>query len=684
MKRTIVKKSRYRLNKNSKLSKGILTGAVGLGTWIVSTKVANADEVATPTTSSVDTSVNATGKASEGDGLNVTVPHSNVDKAVSDAKAAGVQVTEKPATNTTVSADNAKAAETSIANDYANQTSAVNDATAKQVVKNESFAKDSADARSTNNANKAAIDQAVAQAKANGADVIHDEKSDKTTTATIDNYNTQKASVNKTTQDTVAKINQAGEVAKANNTVATAENDTAALTKSVDNAKNILGNDKVTQTATVNKGTVSTSNADSIAKAIRDDYNSQIANINNTVNQYQNAVSAAGAIDKSELDKAVKNAQSVLGNANVKQTDTVNKTVSVADTSKAVDEVKSDYHDQATKINKVVADYQSKLKEYKDTLATGEISTSDIYNGLHLQNEPAAKISYKVLNNKVNAEIKLGKRYTQANGEEGGFSSDTSSMLLLESVDTSNLDGDFIQVTFDNLSNSKYNEIPIKKIIATFSNAKHQTSTSEFAKAPIRLDISNNIKDGMHYYNSSEVSVSYQFYDNNGTLIDLGKDNTAWIAVKSLNAIYWKNGDARSIEEVKLDSSGTGYKLKGSPVVKHSDGFWYSDETTDSYGIAEDKLGKINQIPYGTPWDGNPDLEYMGSTLFNVTGKTVSFTYKAYDTDVAWISGANTDRFISGPWVVLSTSIMKDSSGLVAPNVSYNYSTVIACLRLHR
>ncbi|WP_338144992.1 GbpC/Spa domain-containing protein [Ligilactobacillus agilis] len=335
-------------------------------------------------------------------------------------------------------------------------------------------------------------------------------------------------------------------------------------------------------------------------------------------------------------------------------------------------------------MNKTVADYQSKLKEYKDTLATGEISTSDIYNGLHLQNEPIASISYKILNNKVKAEIKSGKNYTAVNGNKVVFSNDTSNILLLESIDTSNLDGEFVQVTFDNLSNSKYNEVPIRKIIATFSNAKHQTSASEYAKAPIRLDISNNIKDGMHYYNASEVSVSYQFYDDKGKLIDLGKDNTAWIAVKSLNAIYWKSGDARNIEEVKLDSSGTGYKLKGSPVVRHSDGFWYSDETTDNYGISEDRLGKINQIPYGTNWDGNPDLEYMGSALFNVTGKTVSFTYKAYDADVAWISGANTDKLISGPWVVLSTSIMKDSSGLVAPNVSYNYSTVIACLRLHR
>ncbi|MDF4191069.1 hypothetical protein GKC33_00370 [Lactobacillus salivarius] len=68
----------------------------------------------------------------------------------------------------------------------------------------------------------------------------------------------------------------------------------------------------------------------------------------------------------------------------------------------------------------------------------------------------------------------------------------------------------------------------------------------------------------------------------------------------------------------------------------------------------------------------------MGSTLFNVTGNKVTFTFKNVDTvsSTYFKPGADKGMGESAPWVIISTSIMKDSSGIVPPTIHYHHTNV--------
>ncbi|MFR0651302.1 hypothetical protein ACLUWP_01785 [Ligilactobacillus salivarius] len=397
---------------------------------------------------------------------------------------------------------------------------------------------------------------------------------------------------------------------------------------------------------------------------VNQDYKSQVTNINNKVKQYQDAKQAVSSINNSNLDSAIRNAQSTPG---VKLIDDGTQNV-IANVNNYADKkatVERDNQQQADNINAQVQQYKQKLDEYKKTLAKGEIATTDIYNSFHLQNEPEANMTWKVLNNSGNV-MQI----------EPGVSNEKSRIQFTQNGN-GDINGNFLEITMSNLQGSDYKGVKLGKIVLTFSNAKHAT-VSTLKNAPMTLDIHSNILHGMHYRNMLSLQTSMELYDKNGHLIELGNDNSAWIAIKSLNAIYWKDGSLRNAEEVRLDSNGTGYKLKGSTIVKHADGFWYSDETTDNYGISEDRLGKINHIPYGTNWDGNPDLEYMGSTLFNVTGNKITLTFKNVDTvrSTDFMPGADKGMAVAGPWVIISTNIIKDSSGIVPPEIHYHHTNV--------
>ncbi|MDF4191070.1 hypothetical protein GKC33_00365 [Lactobacillus salivarius] len=209
--------------------------------------------------------------------------------------------------------------------------------------------------------------------------------------------------------------------------------------------------------------------------------------------------------------------------------------------------------------------YKNKLGEYKKTLAKGEIATTDIYNDLHLQDEQQANMTWRVLNNSGSISTK----------EPGGVSKEKSYIRFTQNGN-GDLNGDFLEVTMSDLQTSNYKGVKLGKIVLTFSNAKHAT-ISTLKNASMWLDIHSNIINGMYYNDMQSFQTTMKLYDKNGNLIELGNDNSAWIAIKSLNALYWKDGSTRNIEEVRLDSNGTGYKLKGSTVIKHSDGFWYSD-----------------------------------------------------------------------------------------------------------
>ena len=174
--------------------------------------------------------------------------------------------------------------------------------------------------------------------------------------------------------------------------------------------KNVLGNDNVNEESAVNRGVIKPSNANDIAKEITSDYLQQATILDKTVQNYKDAVDAAGAINRSELENAVKNAQSILGNANVKQDATVEKATTVGNVGATVDEVNREYKNQADDISKKVDaykykydKYQKELDAYRATLNKDQIDSNAIIQSLLLKSEPNAQVTF---DNKSNLTYK--------------------------------------------------------------------------------------------------------------------------------------------------------------------------------------------------------------------------------------------------------------------------------------
>lgn len=351
---SITRKKMYKSGKNwvvATLTAASLTGMV----LVSNLKVADADSVTPTSPSSSSSSTTSSDKSAT---YSVTVDHSQLDNSVKQAQSTGVQVTQNPTTSTVVEASEASKAVDNISQNYQQQTNEVKQATERQTVKNETYAKDVVDANSTNADNKAKIDEAVKNLQNAGGRASHNSSKDSTVKANIDNYSDKKNEVNASVNDVVKQIQDATDKANANNVVSGAVANKSDFDKAVQNAKDVLGSNNVIQDKAVNHGKVTPSNSSSISQEIKNDYAKQVTSINTTVKQYQDAVNAAGAISKDELENAVKNAQNILGKNNVSQDPTVTKTTTVGNTKATVDEVNQDYQTQLNNINKVVQKYQ--------------------------------------------------------------------------------------------------------------------------------------------------------------------------------------------------------------------------------------------------------------------------------------------------------------------------------------
>lgn len=343
MKKTISKK-KYADIRLSKQTKRMIAGMATIGALAVTNKTVNADSSqgdVSPKTESAQSAV------PENSGIEVVVDHTDLDKTVSEAQKNGVEIHQDDSSETqTVEPDKAQEVHDQFVNDYANQQQQIESVTAKQVEKNESFNEKTNDAQTTNQSNEQKINSAVEAAQTSGISVNHDSQNDKVVDTTIDNYDSIKESVNADNQKTADILNQAAADYNANKTVESATNDFTALNTAVKNAQDTLGKNNVRQTATINLGKVTVDNAKDLSNKIKADYDKQVSALNATTKQYKDAVNAAGAINKSKLEQAVKNAQAILGNDSVKQGATVEKTTTVDNTASTVDEVNREYKNQ--------------------------------------------------------------------------------------------------------------------------------------------------------------------------------------------------------------------------------------------------------------------------------------------------------------------------------------------------
>lgn len=665
MKKTISKK-KYADIRLSKQTKRMLAGMVTIGALAVTNKTANADssqgDISQKTESAKST-------VPENSGIKVVVDHTDLDKTVSEAQKNGVEIHQDISSETqTVEPDKAQEVHDQFVNDYANQQKQIESVTAKQVEKNESFSEKTSDAKTTNQLNEQKINSAVEAAQTSGISVNHDSQNDKVVDATIDNYDSIKESVNADNQKTADILNQATAEFNANKTVEAATNDFTALNTAVKNAQDTLGENNVRQTATINLGKVTVDNAKDLSNKIKADYDKQVSALNATTKQYKDAVNAAGAINKSELEQAVKNAQAILGNDSVKQGATIEKTTTVDNTASTVAEVNREYKNQADDINQKIDaykseydKYQKELDAYRATLNKDQIDSNAIIQSLLLKSEPNAQVTF---DNKSNLTYK-GK---------------TDNYHTFELVSGNDISGT-VSVTYDNLENSFYGNKKIKKIVAVFSNAN-----TDFQKISNRDTASLNIIQdptlGFWYNGIEGIDVDYTFYDVDGNLIDFSNDKLtgagAWITLGSLNS-----GSGR-IEKVKLLSTGKAYEFKNSSVSIHSGNELYSEKTNSmALKQGEDPLAsntnwidrEATDFPWGNEeWDAGLENEhaYYGAGVLNVTGKDIKLRFST-------TRNYNLEGVNSGTWATIGTTIVKDDSGIKTPEkptVNYHFNSV--------
>ena len=300
--------------------------------------------------------------------------------------------------------------------------------------------------------------------------------------------------------------------------------------------------------------------------------------------------------------------------------------------------------------------YKQKLDEYQKNLNSDQINPDLIKQRLILGNETDANISYKALRN----DIIVG--YDDSKGIDAMKDSKTS--VTVDIDNTGSLTGNIIEVTYSNLSKSTYKGRKITKIVATYSNAIRD----KLAEYRVRLRIMSNPFEGFWYWQTSEVSVDYKYYDENNNLINFDNDDQSWITIGSLNS-----GKGR-YESAKLNSSGRVYGFKDSSVTIHNGNTLYSDKANDVGSRIGDNWQTTyssdvtSNYPWGTnDWDkglDNPHA-YYGAGIFKVNGNGLNVTY-------------GTKRAVSvklGTWATISTTIPK-GSGPSAPEIHYNYTNV--------
>ena len=516
------------------------------------------------------------------------------------------------------------------------------------------------------------LDQAVQNAKATANVTVNQNPTQTVTGSTVAEA---KQKAEQDYQNQATQINQKVANQKANNDATNAANSfnmdnskKRELDQAVQNAKSTANvNVKQTQTQIYNTGV---SGVENTKNKINNDYSTQINNINQAVSAqkakndaYNKAVAEANTLNstadttRKKLDDAIKAAQAVKG-VTVIDGGTSTATVSVSDFEAKKKQIQDQNTQQTNDINAQIQQYKQKLDEYQKTLNSDKINPDLIRQELILGSEKDAELSYKLLSKDVDAS------YDKWFG--GGISRDNYKHTVeVDAHNKGNLTGDIIEVTYTNLSRSSYRGKKISKIIATFSNVT-QDNLSPYS---ISFAIYSNPYYGFWYWQSSEITVNYKFYDENNHLISFDNADNSWITIGSLNS-----GKGR-YESAKLNSSGRTYGFKDSSVTVHNGNTIYSDKANDSGSKIGDSwqttysADVTSNYPWGTnDWDkGLADPHaYYGAGVFKVNGSNLNITY-----------GTKRAVFVNpGTWATISTTIPKSSSGIVPPTLHYHHTNV--------
>ena len=316
------------------------------------------------------------------------------------------------------------------------------------------------------------------------------------------------------------------------------------------------------------------------------------------------------------MDQAVSDAKNTEGIQVIKDSDVWHNPSSNSESN-----AKKDYQNQADTIKKQVDSQKQKLNEYNKQKQEYDKKRQAFIDQLKQEGlwqegttDPTTLVQHLTLASEpqANAEVKLLQNIGNFNKEE---------MQLYTNQGITNIKGDFLQVTYTNLSNSSYAGQKIAKIVETFSDMTNINNNNAGAK----LYCSQNPISGYTYNLCSGVSVELKFYNENDQLIQ--SKSPAYLTVASLNnysvtAPAGVTTQSNRIEKCKA-INGKAIPIPESSIQVHDGNILYAD--------------KDNTLPALSGVDDNNDPQKIAETkavAYKIWGKEIVDKYNNWDNPV--------------------------------------------------
>ena len=388
--------------------------------------------------------------------------------------------------------------------------------------------------------------------------------------------------------------------------------------------------------------------------------------------QYQDAKQAISSINNSNLDSAIRNAQSTNG---VKLIDdgARNVTVDVNNYATKKAEIERDNKQQADSINSQVQQYKNEYakyeKEYNDYLASlknkNTIESNVVWQNLFLSFGQGTQLSVQ-----WNAKP-LETHQNQTSTHVSDFSRSLEQSAVFQGTQK----GVVATATWTMPEGSAYyksldgtKKIRIAKIVSVVSDV---IASGDNSNRVILGFFKNPVTHAFSVFANS-VDETFYFYDDAGKLINF-KDGTAWFGLASLNHF----GAPRDIKETVQALSGAKiYTPVGDvdvgrdhhvPAYDLGNGvFGDKGNNWASYAIARITNGaKFRWTKYGANNSGDFHWDENKKTYLNANG-TVEFTAASNDVNSYYQWAMSTDLY----------GKEKDLNPPTPPTVHYHHTNV--------
>lgn len=296
-------------------------------------------------------------------------------------------------------------------------------------------------------------------------------------------------------------------------------------------------------------------------------------------------------------------------------------------------QLKADYEKKLAQYEADKAEYDKKLAEYEANKGKDGYLNQTYVQGLIFKSEADAHVTI-----------------VKSDG----------SIIVNDSTDSHRVvlhQGESVTVTYTNLKNSYYNGVKIDKVVYVYTakdavNGLHISNNPNITVTFMSSDFDTADKNGeQNGSQSSHIGMSIQFFDEKDQVITFNEKNPALIAFNSLNKtqVYAGSGYGESIHN--LSSNIKIETIAGSSVI-YKNGILYAGNYNDyvSNGSRFDANPVTDPNNY---WDGDTQANrWYGAAVGVVSsGDTISF-------DIVNDAGADASRHAYGQyWFAFSSDV---------------------------